>query len=440
MSVKAEKLEHSMVKLTITRSAEEFEKAIEGVFQKQKKNISAPGFRKGKMPQALVEKIYGEGVFYEDAANDLINSSYPEEAEASGEDIVSNPEIHVSQLGHGKDFVYTAEVAVKPPVKLGQYKDVEVAKPDTAVTDEEVIAEIDKERDKNAKYNEVTDRPVKNGDEITLDFEGFTDGTAFEGGKGTDYPLTIGSGSFIPGFEEQLVGAEIGKETEVNVTFPEDYNEKTLAGKAAVFKCTVKSIKEKILPEMDDAFADEVSEFSTLAEYKADVKGKLEEKKEKDAKTGVENEAIDRIIEGAEIELPEPMVKSQTEQMIDEWGQRFQMQGLSLEQYFQYTGSNREKMAETLKPEAEKRIRTRLVLEEIARTEKIEAGEEDYNRQIKEMADQYKMKEEDITKLIDDRQKKQMMQDLAVQKALDFVAEHAKKVEKKADAKEEKKD
>ncbi|MCI2049224.1 MAG: trigger factor [Lachnospiraceae bacterium] len=440
MSVKVENLEKSMAKLTITRSAEEFDAAIERAFEKQKKNISVPGFRKGKVPRQLVEKEYGAGVFYEEAANDLINSTYPEEAEASGADIVSSPEIRVSQLGKGQEFIYTAEVAVKPPVKIGQYKGVEVTKPATEVTDEEVIAEIDKEREKNAKYSDVTDRAVKNGDEIKLDFEGFVDGTAFEGGKGTDYPLTIGSGSFIPGFEEQLVGAEIGREQEIKVTFPEDYTEKTLAGKEAVFKCTVKSIREKSLPELDDAFADEVSEFSTLAEYKADVKGKLEAQKAKDAKTGIENEAVDKIIADSEMELPEPMIKSQTEQMIDEWGQRFQMQGLSLEQYFQYTGSNREKMAETLKPEAEKRIRTRLVLEQIVKEEKIEATEDDYKAEIAKLAEQYKMKEEEITKLLDEKQKKQMMDDIAVQKALDFVADNAKQVEKKDAPAEEKKD
>ncbi|MDO4284746.1 MAG: trigger factor [Eubacteriales bacterium] len=425
MSVSVEKLEHSMAKLTIEVSAEELEQAIERTYQKQKGKISAPGFRKGKMPRALIEKMYGEGIFYEDAANDLINRTYPQEAENCGEDVVSAPQIAVTQLKAGKPFIYTAEVALKPPVSLGKYKGVEVEKQDTEVTDEEVDAEIKKELEKNAKYNDVTDRAVKDGDMITLDFEGFVDGEAFKGGKGESYPLTIGSHSFIPGFEEQLVGAEIDVEKDVNVTFPEDYQAEELKGKAAVFKCTVKAIREKILPELDDAFADEVSEFSTLAEYKDDVKKNLTVKKEQAAKTAKENAVVDAIIADASMELPEPMIKAQQDQMVDEFAQRMQMQGLSIDQYFQYTGSTREKMEEELKPQAEKRIKTRLVLEQVVKDENIEATEEDFEEEIKKMAESYKMEADKIKELFDEKSKKQMMQDLAVQKAVTFVTEAA---------------
>ena len=439
MSVTVEKLEKSMVKLTITEPAEKFEAAIEHAYEKQKHSISAPGFRKGKVPLKMVEKLYGEGVFYEDAANEVINTTYPEEAKTCGEELTSMPKISVSQLGHGKEFIYTAEVAVKPPVKLGEYKGVEVTKPDVTATEEEVNKKIDEERNKNAKYNEITDRPVKDGDEIKLDFEGFVDGEAFQGGKGTDYPLTIGSHSFIPGFEEGLVGAEIGKELDVNVTFPENYQEKSLAGKPAVFKCTVKSIREKVLPELNDEFADEVSEFSTLEEYKADVKAKIEEQKAEDAKTAKENEAIEKITKDMKVEIPEAMLDTQADQLVDEWGQRFQAQGLSLDQYFQYTGSNRKQMADQLKPEAERRIKTRLALEEIVKLENITATEEDFEAEIKKMAEQYRMEPEKLKGLVNDEEKEQMMKDLAVQKAVDFVAENAVEVEKPAEEKKDEK-
>ncbi len=436
MSVKAEKLEGSMVKLTITESAEDFDKAIEKVYQKQKHSITAPGFRKGKVPMAMVEKLYGEGVFYEDAANDMINSTYPEEAEASGEEITSSPKIGVEQIGKGREFIYTAEVAVKPPVTLGKYKDIDVTKHDLTVTDEEVMAEINKELDKSATYKDVTDREVKSGDEIKLDYEGSVDGVAFDGGKASDAPLTIGSGSFIPGFEEQLVGAKIGAEKEIKVTFPEHYQSKDLEGKEATFNCKVNSIREKVVPELDDEFADEKCEKdgATVADYKEEVKAQIEAKKIDEAKTDKENEAIEKIIEDAKIEIPEAMINTQVEQMIDEWGQRFQQQGLSLEQYFQYTGSDRKKMGETLKPEAEKRIKTRLCLEQIAKDENIKASDEDYEAEIKKMADQYKMEVEKVKGFIDEKSKEQMMKDIEVQKALDLVADSAKEtLEKKSE-------
>ena len=426
MSVSVEKLEHSMAKLTIEVPAEQFEQAIERTYQKQKGKISAPGFRKGKMPRALIEKMYGAGVFYEDAANDVINRTYPQEAEACGEDVVSAPQISITQIEAGKPFIYTAEVALKPPVSLGKYKGVEVAKQEVSVSDEEVDAELKKEQEKNAKYNDVTDRPVKDGDMITLDFEGFVDGEAFKGGKGESYPLTIGSHSFIPGFEEQLVGAVIGEEKDVNVTFPENYQAEELKGKAATFKCTVKSIREKILPALDDAFADEVSEFDTLDAYKEDIKKNLTVKKEQEAKTAKENAVVDAIIADASMELPEPMIKSQQDQMVNEFAQRMQMQGLSIDQYFQYTGSSREKMEEEIRPQAEKRIKTRLVLEQIVKEEKIEATEEDFEAEIKKMADAYKMEADKVKGFFDEKSKAQMMQDLAVQKAVTFVTDAAK--------------
>ena len=272
MSVQVEKLEKNMAKLTIEVSAEELEKALQDAYLKNKNKISVPGFRKGKVPRQMIEKMYGAEIFYEDAANALIPDAYDKAVEECGEDIVSSPVVDVTQIEKGKPFIFTAEVALKPEVKLGKYKGVKVEKADTAVTDEEVDAEINKERENNARSIEVTDRPVKDGDATIIDFEGFVDGVAFEGGKGENYPLTIGSGAFIPGFEAQLVGAEIGKEVEVNVTFPEDYQAEELKGKAAVFKCTVNEIKEKELPELDDEFASEVSEFETLEEYKADFK------------------------------------------------------------------------------------------------------------------------------------------------------------------------
>ena len=382
MSVQVEKLEKNMAKLTIEVAAEELEKAIEAAYQKNKSKISIPGFRKGKVPRQMIERMYGKEVFYEDAANALIPDAYEKALDECEEDIVSSPSIDVVQIEAGKPFIFTAEVALKPEVKLGKYKGVKVEKADITVTDEEVDAEINKERENNARNIEVTDRAVKDGDITTLDFEGFVDGVAFEGGKGENYPLTIGSGAFIPGFEEQLIGAEIGKEVEVNVTFPEDYQAEDLKGKAAVFKCTVKEIKEKQLPELDDEFASEVSEFETLAEYKADVKGKLEERKAKEAKDAKEAAVIEEIVKDSEMEIPEAMLATQQRQMVDEFAQRIQMQGLSIDQYFQFTGSSYEQMIEQVKPQAEKRIQSRLVLEAVAKAENITATDEDYEDEL----------------------------------------------------------
>ena len=392
--------------------------------------MNVPGFRKGKTPRKVLEKMYGASIFYEDAANDVINSSYPDAAKESGEEIVSNPEINVTQIEAGKPFIYTAEVAVKPPVSLGKYKGVEVDKQVITVADEEVDAEIRKEQEKNATRSEVTDRPVKDGDEISLDFEGFCDGVAFEGGKGTDYPLTVGSGSFIPGFEEQLVGANIGEEMEVNVTFPENYQAEELKGKPAVFKCTVKKITEKILPELNDEFADDVSEFSTLAEYKDDVRKNIADRKEKAARSVKENQAVEKVIADAHVEIPEAMLRTQQEQIAGELEQQVVSQGMKFEDYLKYAQTTREQLVDRMKEDAERRIMYRLVMEQVAKEENITATDEDFEAEIQRMADAYHMDIDTIRKYFV-ADKDRMMEDLAVQKAITFVADNAVEVEKK---------
>ena len=426
MSVQVEKLENSMAKLTIEASADELEKALQNAYLKNKNKISIPGFRKGKVPRQMIEKMYGPAIFYEDAANEIIPEAYEKAVEECGEDIVSSPEIDVTQIEKGKPFIFTALVALKPEIKLGKYKGVKVDKADVTVTDEEVDAEINKERENNARNIEVTDRAVKDGDMTVLDFEGFVDGVAFDGGKGENYPLYIGSGAFIGGFVEQLLGAEIGKEVEVNVTFPEDYQAEELKGKAATFKCTVKEIKEKELPELDDEFASEVSEFETLAEYKADVKTKLSEKKEKEAKDAKEAAVIEAIVNDSEMEIPEAMLKTQQKQMVDEFAQRIQMQGLSIDQYFQFTGTTYDKMIEQVKPQAEKRIKSRLVLEAVVKAENIAASDEDYEEELKTMAEAYQMEVEKVKELLPEKSVAQIKEDIAVRKAAEFVVENAK--------------
>ena len=427
MSVTVEKLENSMAKLTIEVDAKEFDKAIDKVYTRQKGRMNVPGFRKGKAPRKILEKMYGTGIFLEDAVNDTINSTYPESAQSCeiANEISSNPDIEVVQVEAGKPFIYTATVAVKPPVSLGKYKGVEIEKINVEVTDEDVDAKLKSEQEKNAVNNDVTDRPVKDGDRVILDFEGFVDGTAFEGGKGESYPLTIGSHSFIPGFEEQLIGAEIDKEMEVNVTFPEDYQSAELAGKPAVFKCTVHKITERILPELNDEFADDVSEFSTLDEYKEDIRKKIAEEKESKAKTEKENKVIDAIVADSEIEIPEPMLKTQQEQIVDEFAQRLQSQGLSFDQYTQYMGTSREKMVEDSKDQADKRIRTRLVLEQIVKEENIVATDEDFETELGKLAEAYGTDLETVKRIFEGREKDRMMEDIAVQKALSFVADNA---------------
>jgi len=426
MSLQVEKLEKNMAKLTIEVDVDTFEKAVEKAYQKEKNKISIPGFRKGKVPRQMVEKMYGKEIFFEEAANIVIPDAYDKALDECEEDIVSSPKIEVTQIEAGKPFVFTAEVALKPEVKLGKYKGVKVDKIDTAVTDEEVDAEINRERENSARNITVEDRPVKDGDMTTLDFEGFVDGVAFEGGKGENYPLTIGSGAFIPGFEEQLVGAKIGEETEVKVTFPEDYQAEHLQGKEAVFKCTVKEIREKELPELNDEFASDVSEFETLAEYRADVKKNLEEKKEKEAKAEKEDAAVKAAVEASEMEIPEAMLETQQKQMVDEFAQRITMQGLSMEQYFQFSGTNYQQMVEQVKPQAEERIRARLVLEAVAEAEKLEVTDAEYEEELKTMADVYQMELEKVKELMGEREEKNIKLDLLVKKAAEFIAENAK--------------
>ena len=434
MSLQVEKLEKNMAKLTIEVSAEDLDKAMEKAYQKQKSRISLPGFRKGKAPRKMIESMYGKGVFMEDAVNSLVPQEYTKALGECDLEIVSQPEINVTQMEPGKALIFTADVAVKPEVTLGDYKGVEVPKSEIAVTDEEVDAEVKKEQDKNARTVAVEDRAAANGDITTIDFEGFVDGVAFEGGKGTDYALTLGSGTFIPGFEDQLVGANTGDHVEVKVTFPEECQAKELAGKEAVFQCDVKKIETKEVPELDDEFAKDVSEFDTLAEYKEDVKKKLTEKKEKEARTAKENAAVDKAIENAQMDIPELMTKTECRQMMDDFSRRMQQQGLSMEQYFQFTGQSMDKMMEDMKPQALKRIQTRLVLEKVAEAENIQPSEEEITEEIQKMADAYKMEADKIREAIGESGLEQMKKDMAVQKAVTVIADAAVEVEKAADA------
>ena len=425
MSLQVEKLENNMAKLTIEVPADDLEKALQSAYMKQKNKIAMPGFRKGKVPRQMIEKMYGPEIFYDDAANALIPKAYSEAYEECELEIVSRPEINVVQIEKGKSFIFTADVATKPEVKLGEYKGLEVDKVSTRVTQKEVDAKIQEEAEKNAREVVVTDRAVADGDEVILDFEGFVDGETFEGGKGENYPLTIGSGSFIPGFEEQLVGAEAEKEVEVKVTFPEDYHAEELKGKEAVFKCTVHEIKAKELPELDDEFASEVSEFDTLDELKTDIKAKIKEQKVNDGKRAQEDAAVDAIIESAKMDLPEAMVDTQARQMLDEFAQRMQQQGLTLDQYMQFTGMTADKMMDELRPQAEKRIKTRLVLEAIAKAENIEITDEKLDEEIAKMAEAYQMEADKLKSFMGDKEKEQMKQDMAVQEAITFVVDNA---------------
>ena len=428
MSVQVEKLEKNMAKLTVEVSAEDFKAAIKKACNKTKNRFAIPGFRKGKASQAVIEKMYGEAVFYEDAADEAINSTYAEAMKESGLDIVSRPEITVEQIGKDQAFIYSALVAVKPEVTLGEYKGVEVEKADAAVTAEDVEAELKRVQEQNARLLTVEDRPVADGDQTVIDFEGFVDGKGFEGGKAEDYPLTIGSHSFIDTFEEQLIGKNIGEECEVNVTFPTEYHAAELAGKPAMFKVTVKEIKVKELPALDDEFASEVSEFDTLDEYKQDIEKKLQERKEKAAASQNEDRVVAKVVENASMEIPEKMIDAQVDNMLRETAQRMQSQGLSMDLYMKYTGMTADQMKDQMRPEAVKRIQTRLVLEAVVKAENIETSEEKLDEEIAKMAEAYKMEAEKLKSYMTDSDKDQMKQDLAVQAAVDLLVSEAKLV------------
>ena len=425
MNLTVENLEKNMAKLTITVPSEDFIEGMKASYNKRKGKFSVPGFRKGKVPQNYLEKVYGPELFYEDAANSCIDKTYSDAMDESGLDIVSRPEIDVTQMEKGKDFIYTALVAVKPEVTLGDYKGVEIEKIDVEVTDEDVEAALLNEQKQNARNVPVEDRPAKLDDEVSLDFEGFVDGVAFEGGKGENYQLKLGSHSFIDTFEDQIVGKNIGEEFDVNVTFPEDYQAEDLAGKPAVFKCKLNGIKETQLPELDDDFAADVSEFDTLDEYKEDLKATLKVRKEKEAKNEKESRVVDKIIEGAQMDIPAPMLDTQKEQMLNEFAQQLSYQGLSIDQYFQFSGMTKEKFMETSEPEAERRIKSRLVLEAVAKAENIEVSEDDLNAELEKMAETYQMEPDKLKDLVGDSEKEAIKLDIAVQKAVDLVRDAA---------------
>ena len=437
MSLQVEKLENNTAKLTIEVEASKFDKAIQKAYQKNKNKFNIPGFRKGKVPYAMVEKMYGAAVFYEDAANELISGAYAQAAEESGLEIVARPEINVTQIEKGKPFIFEAEVTTKPEVKLGKYKGIKVEKADVTVTDEEVAEELDKVKEQNARLVAADDKAVEDGDQTTIDFEGFVDGVAFEGGKGEDYPLTIGSHSFIDTFEEQLIGKKVGEEVEVNVTFPKEYHAEDLAGKPAVFKVKINEIKTKELPELNDEFASDVSEFETLEEYKESVKKNLEETKENNAKRTKEDEAIKKIIEKSEMEIPDAMIESQVQNMIQEFAQRLAQQGLSFDQYMQFSGMTMDKMKEQVRPEALTRIQSSLVLEQIAKEENFEITEDDVNAEIEKMAKAYGMEADKLKEYVGDDEKESMKRDIAIEKAVQFIMDNVKE-RAKAKTKKEK--
>ena len=426
MSLQVEKLEKNMAKLTIEVPAEECDAAIKNAYNKNKNKFSIPGFRKGKAPLAMLEKMYGAGIFYEDAANEVIDASYPKAAEESKEEIVSTPEIKVTQIEKGKAFIYEATVALKPEVTLGEYKGVEVKKAEAVVTDEDVENELTAARKKNGRLIDVEDGAIEDGDNTIIDFTGYIDDKTFDGGAGTDYPLVIGSHSFIEGFEDQLIGKKKGETCDVNVTFPAEYHADELAGKPAKFVVTIKEVKRNELPELNDEFASEVSDFDTLDEYKADIRKKLQEKKEQDAKVENENNVIEKVIENAQMELPQPMVDTQAREMVENYARRLQSQGLNINDYMKYTGMTPEKLMEQMRPEAEKRIKTRLVLEKVVEVENVEVSDEKLDEQINEIAASYKLEGAKLKEMMGEREKEQIREDLKVQAAIDLLVEQAK--------------
>ena len=426
MSLQVEKLEKNMAKLTIEVPAEEFDAAIKNAYNKNKNKFSIPGFRKGKAPLAMLEKMYGAGIFYEDAANEVIDASYPKAAEESKEEIVSTPEIKVTQIEKGKAFIYEATVALKPEVTLGEYKGVEVKKAEAVVTDEDVENELTAARKKNGRLIDVEDGAIEDGDNTIIDFTGYIDDKTFDGGAGTDYPLVIGSHSFIEGFEDQLIGKKKGETCDVNVTVPAEYHADELAGKPAKFVVTIKEVKRNELPELNDEFASEVSDFDTLDEYKADIRKKLQEKKEQDAKVENENNVIEKVVENAQMELPQPMVDTQAREMVENYARRLQSQGLNINDYMKYIGMTPEKLMEQMRPEAEKRIKTRLVLEKVVEVENVEVSDEKLDEQINEIAASYKLEGAKLKEMMGEREKEQIREDLKVQAAIDLLVEQAK--------------
>ncbi|MCI8563059.1 MAG: trigger factor [Lachnospiraceae bacterium] len=425
MSVQVEKLEKSMAKLTIEVDSTEFDSAVDKAYQKSRSKISLPGFRKGKAPRAMIEKMYGSGIFYEDAANMIIPDAYESAAKESGLVIVAQPEISVEQVEKGKPFIFTAVVAVKPEVTLGEYKGIEVEKQSVEVTQEDIDEAIDRVRESNSRMITVDDRETQDGDTVIIDFDGYCDGEPFEGGKAEDYTLVLGSHSFIDTFEEQLIGKKIGDEVEVNVTFPDQYQAEELQGKPAMFKVKIHEIKVKELPELDDDFAQDVSDCDTLEEYKEDMKKKLQESKEQAAKRAIEEDVVNKIIENAQMEIPDPMVDAQTRQMIQEFAQNLQAQGLSVEQYMQFTGMTQQAMLDEIQPQALKRIQSRLVLEAVVEAEGIETSEEDVDKEIETMAGMYQMEPDKLREMMGENEMKQVRMDIAVQKAVNFVVEAA---------------
>ncbi len=437
MSVQVENLEKNMAKLTIEVAAEEVEKAMEASYQKQKSRISIPGFRRGKVPRKMIEKMYGEAVFYDDAVNTLIQEHYPDAADESGVDIVSRPTVDVVQIGSGKPFIFTAEVAVRPEVTLGKYKGVQVTKIDTAVTDEEIEKELESEREKNARTVSVTDRPAANGDTVVIDYEGFCDGVAFDGGKDENHSLELGSHSFVDTFEDQLVGKNVGDDVEVNVTFPEKYHSADLAGKPALFKVKIHEIRAKELPELNDEFAQDVSECDSLDAFKEEIRGRLTEHKENEAKRAKEDEAIQKIIDKSTMEIPEAMLDTQCDNMVNEFAQRIMQSGLSLEQYMQFSGLTMDKLKDQVRPEAETRIKSSLVLEQIAKEENIEVTEEEIDAEIGKMAAAYGMEADKLKEHMGDKEKQSIRRDLSVSKAVDLVMENVKEKAKSKSKKDQ---
>ena len=426
MSLHVENLEHNMAKLTIEASAEDFEKACQSAYMKQKGKISVPGFRKGKAPRKLIEKMYGAGVFYEDAANELIPEVYKKELDEHKElDVVSRPKIDVTQIEKDKPFIFTAEVALKPPVDLGKYKGVKCSKSDTRVKKAEIQEKIDEERSRDSRIITVEDRAIQDKDIAVIDFEGFIDGEAFDGGKGTNYELTIGSHSFIDTFEDQLIGHKLDEDVEVNVTFPEDYQEKSLAGKPALFKVHVNGIKEKQLPELNDEYVSDKG-FDTVKEYEDDIKKKIKERKENEAKAKKEDEVIQAIIDDSKMDIPDAMIDTEAENLVDNFARRIAAQGMSLDLYMQYTGMTIDRLKNQMTEQAKKNITSRLVLEAIVEAEKIEATDEEFDEEVKKMAENYKMEPDKLKGLMGDEEAKNMKRDLCMQKAVDLIVAEAK--------------